>query len=341
MDSEPGAAATAPPLRRRYRLAFSVARGCALLLGLFALLNVIGELRNPGFDANLWWIDLRFANRWSNRLMMGTTGIVLVTFAVAPRFAPLGGWLLRGLLGLLVLVAAKNSWTFYQLIREGAVRTTSLFPLSLLVMAILCLILWTSFYRHRIPAHDRLGRVAFGITVLLGAFAFPLAQMYCFGLTDYRRPADLIVVFGCRVNAEGVPSMALSDRVKMGVELYHSGLAPRLVFSGGPGVGQVHETEAMRDLAISLGVPGSAIELDRDGLNTQATVNNLVKLSTTPQRVLAVSNFYHLPRIKLCFRRAGWEVWTVPARDSRRLYYLERYMMREVAALWWYYLNPN
>ena len=137
--------------------------------------------------------------------------------------------------------------------------------------------------------------------------------------------------------------MALSDRVRTGVELYHTGCAPRILFSGGPGAGAIDETAAMRTLALQLGVPEHAIERDPVGLNTEATVSNLVRRSGTASqpRVLVVSNFYHLPRIKLCFRRAGWEVWTVPANESQRLYYLERYLAREVAALWWYYLNLN
>ena len=151
-----------------------------------------------------------------------------------------------------------------------------------------------------------------------------------------------IVVFGCLVRADGTPSMALADRVRTGVELYQAGLADRLIFSGGPGEGPTHETEAMRRLAMQLGVPASAIEVDLDGLNTQATVRNVVAQGweNGRPRVLAVSHFYHLPRIKLCFRRAGWDVLTVPANESRELYYLPRDLVREVAALWWYYLDP-
>ena len=93
---------------------------------------------------------------------------------------------------------------------------------------------------------------------------------------------------------------------------------------------------------MQVGVPASAIEVDLDGLNTQATVRNVVAQGweNGRPRVLAVSHFYHLPRIKLCFRRAGWDVLTVPANESRELYYLPRDLVREVAALWWYYLDP-
>lgn len=330
-------------LRRRYRIPFAIARGLALLLGVFTLLNVIGAYRNPGFDANLWWIDVRFANPVARSLLLMATGIGLMSFGIYPRWAPCRGWLLSLLLLLLLGAAAMNSWTFYRLVTAGVVRSRSVMPLSLAVMGLLGLILWGIQFRGRAKSTFAFDRVVFVTSMVLGAVCFPLAQMYSFGLTDYRRPADVIVVFGCRVTKSGVPSMALADRVKTGVELYQQGLGNRLVFSGGPGDGEIHETEAMRDLAVSLGVPPSAIELDREGLNTQATVANMVQKSgsTSRPRVLAVSNFYHLPRIKLCFRRAGWEVWTVPARETRRLYYQEKFMLREVAALWWYYLNPN
>lgn len=68
-SSQPCAASVA------LRLMFAATRGMALLLGAFTLLNVLGELRNPGFDANLWWIDLRFANplfRQGLRILFGS-----------------------------------------------------------------------------------------------------------------------------------------------------------------------------------------------------------------------------------------------------------------------------
>jgi len=34
-------------------------RAVALRLGGFSLLNLLGDLCYPHFDANLWWIDLR------------------------------------------------------------------------------------------------------------------------------------------------------------------------------------------------------------------------------------------------------------------------------------------
>jgi uncharacterized SAM-binding protein YcdF (DUF218 family) len=174
------------------------------------------------------------------------------------------------------------------------------------------------------------------------AFVFPLAEMLCFGKTDYRRPADVAVVLGCRVYADGRPSDALKDRVKTACQLYHQGFARKLLFSGGPGDGSVTEAEAMRRMAVQLGVKAEDILVDDQGLNTQATVRNsqaiLAKLNAS--RVLVVSHFYHLPRVKLAFQRAGREVFTVPAKESYLLRQMPYNMAREVAALWVYYVRP-
>jgi uncharacterized SAM-binding protein YcdF (DUF218 family) len=176
---------------------------------------------------------------------------------------------------------------------------------------------------------------------VLCAVIFPVAQMICFGLTDYRRPADAIVVFGAGISPDGTPSLALCDRVRTGCLLYKQGLAPVLIFSGGREQ-PIDEPTMMKRLAVEMGVPAKAILLDPDGLNTDATVNNCRRLlpAMGAGRILAVSHFYHLPRVKMAFARAGIDVYTVPAEQTRILRALPYYMAREVAALWAYYFRP-
>ncbi|MEN8150226.1 MAG: YdcF family protein, partial [Planctomycetota bacterium] len=182
------------------------------------------------------------------------------------------------------------------------------------------------------------------LAVLVGSgvlFAlFPLLQIAFFGSTDYRRPADAVVVFGAKAYADGTPSRALSDRVLTGVALWREGLAPRLVFSGGPGDGEVHETECMRRQAVSLGVPDDVILLDPEGLCTADTARNTARMARERgwSGVLAVSQAFHLPRIKMAFRRVGLTAWTVPAVETRPLRSKPYLMAREVAAYWAYWI---
>ena len=99
----------------------------------------------------------------------------------------------------------------------------------------------------------------------------------------------------------------------------------------------------MRKYALSHGVRAEDIFVDDKGLNTEATVRDTTPLFQQwhAQRVLAVSHFYHLPRIKLAYERAGLEVCTVPAHQGHLLGQMPFNMAREVAAFWSYYLKEK
>ncbi|MBI5761770.1 MAG: YdcF family protein [Planctomycetales bacterium] len=326
------------------------ARALAIFLGGFSLLNLVGELRATGFDANLWWIDFRPLPAWLSRLALGVSGFTLLAFAVRPEMVRWRRAITLGVIAALLAVTLGNAGRFWWLLARGEVTTACPVPFSLLVSAALGIVLyvgWSLLPVRRLKSDGR-ARVTilrwFVFFATLGAclVGFPVAQMFCFGLTDYRRPADAIVVLGAKAYADGTPSQALADRVRTGCQLYHAGLAPRIVFSGGPGDGDVHETESMRRFARSLGVPDDAILLDPRGWNTRLTAEHSSKLLDEhgARRVLVVSHFYHLPRIKLAFQREGRDVFTVPAEQTEPLVGLPRYMLREVAALWVYYLAP-
>lgn len=179
------------------------------------------------------------------------------------------------------------------------------------------------------------------LLVFLTSFAsFPSLQVVGYGMTDYSRPAQAVVVFGARTYADGSLSQALADRVRTASRLVTDGYAPLLVCSGGPGDGDVHEVEAMRDFAISLGVPADSIVLDRGGVSTQATVSNTAELFGREgiDRILAVSHDFHLPRIRMAYQRAGVErVATVPARVESVLNQTPYLWVRETAAFWVYW----
>jgi vancomycin permeability regulator SanA len=170
---------------------------------------------------------------------------------------------------------------------------------------------------------------------------FPLAQVLFFGRSDYRRPADAVVVFGAQVHEDGRPSTSLKDRMATAVELHEQGLAPYMVVSGAVGDSGYDEAEVMRDMAVAAGVPAERIVVDSGGVNTDATVADTVPIFDARgwTRVLAVSQFYHLPRVKLAYQRAGREVLTVPAGTSSPIPQTPTLVAREIPAFWLYYLR--
>ena len=97
----------------------------------------------------------------------------------------------------------------------------------------------------------------------------------------------------------------------------------------------------MRDIVVKAGVPAQAVVVDSSGVSTTATVADTVPFfgEDGRRRILAVSQFYHLPRIKLAYQRAGWNVLTVPAGTSSPIPQTPYSVAREIPAFWVYYLR--
>lgn len=324
----------------------AVARVFAGSLGFFAALNAALGLARPELDANRWWIDLYYLPETPARLALLGAGALLAAFALRPSAGRARRYATAGVAMLLAAAAGYNAADVWALAREARIELGAPLPFSVFVAAALVLLALAVLFAKHLQPFAETPRWRRWAAWPAGAFAaaalallFPLGLMWCFGKTDYRRRADAVVVFGARTYADGTASDALYDRVRTGCKLVTEGYAKRIVFSGGPGDGAVHETEAMKRLALKFGVPREAIVLDAEGLDTRATARNAARMlgELGCRRVLAVSHAYHLPRVKLAFARAGCEVYTVPARERCTLTLLPYYMARETAAFWYYW----
>jgi uncharacterized SAM-binding protein YcdF (DUF218 family) len=316
-------------------------RGFALFVALLTVLNLIGNLLWPGFDASIWWISFGALPSWVAQVLLALFALMMLAFALWPRPGPRMLLAIAAASAVFAAVALVNAATFYWLVAKGRISAGVPVPFTLVIAAGLVLVARAAYGERRVARPQDWRRVALGACFWFALF--PLALMFFFGNTDYRRPADVAVVLGARVYADGRMSDALEDRIRTGCELYRAGLAKRLVLSGGAGDGPVSEAGAMRRYALAHGVPEQDIFVDDHGRNTEATVRDTVPLFRQwgARRVLAVSHFYHLPRVKLAYQRAGFNVCTVPARQARLLLKLPYNMAREVAAFWSYYFRER
>ena len=335
--------------RRLIQAGGLTARGLALFLAAFTILGLLGEMRGRSADLALWFVDLRDLPRLFEGALLGAFGAALAMWAVAG--APGRRRRLPAVVGCVAFaaLAARDVARYTSAVATAQVHPAAPVPLSLvLVIALLAMAVW--IWREA----DRSGaaavrpwrtRALVGGVALATAIAFPVVQVGFFGTTDYRRPADAAVVLGARVYASGVPSPLLADRIAAGVELYRAGLVPVLVMSGGDGTDGYNEAVVMRERAIAAGVDPDAILVDPTGINTDATVDHTLALLaaragiSSPLRLIAVSQAYHLPRIQLAFSGAGIDVLTVPAVDPIPISEMPLLVAREIPAFWLYYLR--
>jgi uncharacterized SAM-binding protein YcdF (DUF218 family) len=124
--------------------------------------------------------------------------------------------------------------------------------------------------------------------------------------------AAVIVVLGAKILPDGRPSGALERRMRVAISLYHAGLAPLLVLSGGGGRA-IPEADVMQQLALAAGVPASALLLEPRSRTTLENATETAKL-LTPTRgagVVLVTDSCHALRARMLFRMAGVRVIAV------------------------------
>ena len=125
---------------------------------------------------------------------------------------------------------------------------------------------------------------------------------------------DCILVLGCGVRPDGSPSLMLRDRLDMGLQLYESGAAPKLLMSGDHGRADYDEVNAMKDYALDLGVPSRDVFQDHAGFSTYESMYRARDVFCAG-KVIIVSQRYHLYRAVYDARALGLDAWGVAAED--------------------------
>ena len=148
---------------------------------------------------------------------------------------------------------------------------------------------------------------------------------------------DAIIVLGT-AQYDGRPSPALKARLDATLDAWNAGLAPYVIVTGGKMEGdRFTEAEASRNYLIDNGVPESAILMESTGRSSWQSMQGAAEVLGTVggNRVLVVSDGFHLFRLKVMARELGMEPfgWAATGGPIRRGTVTElNYVLREAAA---------
>lgn len=131
------------------------------------------------------------------------------------------------------------------------------------------------------------------------------------------------IIFGAGLRWDGSPTAILRDRVETGANLYFGGKVEKLLMSGDNRVVEYNEPEAMRQYAVSLGIPDDAIVLDYAGRRTYDTCYRAKAIFGLDSALLVTQKF-HLPRALFLCNALGLESVGVEANNN---YYLKRSLL--------------
>lgn len=130
-------------------------------------------------------------------------------------------------------------------------------------------------------------------------------------------PAERIaIVFGAGLRRDGTPTAILRDRVETAASLYFSGKVEKILMSGDNRFDYYNEPGAMRQYALSLGVPDEAIAMDLAGRRTYDTCYRAKAIFGISDALLVTQKF-HLPRALFLCNALGLNAHGVEANNHR------------------------
>ena len=157
------------------------------------------------------------------------------------------------------------------------------------------------------------------------------------GLQDHNLHADVAIILGNTVHQDGRLSKRLEKRLECGLNLYKSGRVKTIIVSGGLGKEGHYEAEKMKTYLLKHQVNENDIIVDNYGNNTRLTVANTLKIKQQYKFTsgIVVSQYFHITRTKMLFRKQGFPVSGVSPTyfELRDLYALPREFVAYYAQL--------
>ncbi len=199
-----------------------------------------------------------------------------------------------------------------------------------------------------LPVFKRLGKIMLVTLLILMVFGVLLLTIPRLVTAGYARgrtyPVDQVparrvaIVFGAGLRRNGTATAILEDRVKAASQLYFSGRVEKILLSGDNRFLDYNEPGAMREVALSLGVPESALVLDYAGRRTYDTCYRAKAIFGVTEAIL-VTQAFHLPRAIYECNHLGVNAVGVTSdlrryRRSAELIWNLRELFATAAAMW-------
>jgi len=155
-----------------------------------------------------------------------------------------------------------------------------------------------------------------GLSLLVGivAFGFVFYQVWRQAGIDEAQPADVIVVLGA-AQYWGRPSPVLKARLDHALDLYRREMAPRIIATGGHGLGaKFSEGEVSRRYLSENGVPAEYVSVEASGQTTMQSAAAVAEMMDQMRLTscIVVSDDYHMHRAKKMLEEHGLTVYGSP-----------------------------
>ena len=122
----------------------------------------------------------------------------------------------------------------------------------------------------------------------------------------------------------------LEDRLLKAIDLYESGVSPKLIMSGDHEKKEYDEVNPMKNFAIEKGIPSEDIFMDHAGFSTYESIYRAKEIFNA-KRIIIITKKYHLYRALYIAKQLGLDAYGVSA-DLRNYSGQTKREIREILA---------
>ncbi len=147
-------------------------------------------------------------------------------------------------------------------------------------------------------------------------------------------PIECAIVFGSAVHGGSEAGPGIRRRTEAAAALYEEGKVQTLIVSGGIGEGnRLSEAEVMQKEALELGVEAEDIRIEKEATSTWENIKFVQPLAENCSSIVAVSDRYHLARIRVAAVRQNLDIQVYPAAPPENPLFEFREVLRESIAV--------
>ena len=174
----------------------------------------------------------------------------------------------------------------------------------------------------------KIAGVSLGFIFMINLFIHVRAQAYIYKNIKDVPEAQVALIPGAAILANGNISAIFRDRVDTAIELYKAKKVSKILVSGDNSTLSHNEVNPVRDYLLGKGIPDTDIFLDHAGFDTYSTMYRARDIFQVTSIIISTQSF-HLPRAVFIARALGLKAYGLSADEGHILF---KNYVREVLA---------
>jgi SanA protein len=182
--------------------------------------------------------------------------------------------------------------------------------------------------KHFLILLAKIAGVSLGFIFMINLFIHVRAQAYIYKNIKDVPEAQVALIPGAAILANGNISAIFRDRVDTAIELYKAKKVSKILVSGDNSTLSHNEVNPVRDYLLGKGIPDTDIFLDHAGFDTYSTMYRARDIFQVTSIIISTQSF-HLPRAVFIARALGLKAYGLSADEGHILF---KNYVREVLA---------